>query len=174
MAKLDGKETKHKEVIRHLLQFLSQAQFQNSPKKIWASYRAIDSEININEVSKQSQNVIWAYPKVTADSLQFFIPGPGGFERSAFGIEEPVVPSATEVSIHKIQGLLVPGLGFARNGIRLGKGKGYYDKALKDFQGFKVGVCFSTFMVGQLPQNEWDIPMTHLATEAGISSVKEG
>jgi 5-formyltetrahydrofolate cyclo-ligase len=115
-------------------------------------------------------NVKWVFPKVMAGHLRFFEPLQG-FEKSYAGILEPVVHDAREVSIHEISGFLVPGLGFDQKGVRLGKGKGYYDRSLKNFSGETLGVSFSSLVVPKLPEDPWDIRMQWLATEKGIDRV---
>ncbi|MNU02273.1 5-formyltetrahydrofolate cyclo-ligase family protein [compost metagenome] len=58
---------------------------------------------------------------------------------------------------------------FNKNGSRLGKGKGFYDKALAEFSGIKVGICFD-FQVAekQVPIESHDIVMDYLVTDSGL------
>ena len=68
-----------------------------------------------------------------------------------------MLENAREISVHEISGMLVPGLGFDQKGGRLGKGKGYYDRALQNFRGETVGISFSSLIVDQLPHDPWDV-----------------
>ncbi len=167
---LADKEEKTNQLVEHLLRFL-----QNR-KGDWCVYQALESEISLNsllpKVSESNPEVTWVYPKVIADRLHFFEPL-HGFEKAYAGILEPVPHDAREVSSKEISGFLVPALGFDQRGVRLGKGKGYYDRALAGFAGEIVGVSFSSLIVDELPTDAWDVPMQWLATEKGVRKVNE-
>jgi 5-formyltetrahydrofolate cyclo-ligase len=148
-------------VVGHLSSFLK------SRSGDWCVYQALDGEISLNQLLPNVPNVKWVFPKVMAGHLRFFEPLQG-FEKAYAGILEPVVHNAREVSNQEISGFLVPGLGFDQKGVRLGKGKGYYDKCLKNFSGEIVGVSFFSLVVPELPEDPWDVRMQWLATEKGI------
>jgi 5-formyltetrahydrofolate cyclo-ligase len=64
---------------------------------------------------------------------------------------------------------LVPGLAFTPSGIRMGRGKGWYDRFLTAWPGLiRVGICFSSQKMSQLPKESWDIDMDYLIDESGI------
>lgn len=68
---------------------------------------------------------------------------------------------------------IVPGLGFDRQGRRLGFGGGYYDRFLSGVraQGGDagpcpfVGLCFHCQLQDALPAEPWDERMTHICTD---------
>jgi len=60
---------------------------------------------------------------------------------------------------------IVPGLGFDRNGCRIGYGEGNYDRYLKQFTGIKIGVAFDFQMVDYIPSEKHDIPVDLILTE---------
>jgi 5-formyltetrahydrofolate cyclo-ligase len=71
--------------------------------------------------------------------------------------------------------VLVPGLGFSRDGGRLGFGKGHYDRALAPVRDLaaplRVGVCFSDDLdpaEGKVPREGHDIQMHWVATPDGL------
>lgn len=68
-----------------------------------------------------------------------------------------------------VAAVLVPGLAFDRHGGRLGFGAGYYDRMLTNFGShvLRIGVS-DGFIVDRIPQDDHDVAMTHLATEAGV------
>jgi 5-formyltetrahydrofolate cyclo-ligase len=68
---------------------------------------------------------------------------------------------------------LVPGMLFDRTGGRLGHGAGYYDRLLPGLGPTvpRVGVVPTALVVDALPCEAHDVPMTHLATEAGVRPV---
>jgi 5-formyltetrahydrofolate cyclo-ligase len=58
-----------------------------------------------------------------------------------FGVREPV-PSCAEIPLSQFDLTFVPGLAFDLSGNRLGRGKGFYDRILKDASGIKCGVAY--------------------------------
>ena len=86
----------------------------------------------------------------------------------SFGILEPA-PSAPLASA-KADIIFVPGLAFDRSGVRLGRGGGYYDRLLTDFEGLRVGVCFEGSVLEQIPSESHDACMDFLITPGGIIS----
>ena len=63
--------------------------------------------------------------------------------------------------------VLVPGLAFTKNGKRMGRGKGYYDKYLTRLnkQAGIAGICLQFQLVGDLPADEHDIRMDFIFQE---------
>jgi 5-formyltetrahydrofolate cyclo-ligase len=86
----------------------------------------------------------------------------------SFGILEPA-PSAPFASA-KADIIFVPGLAFDRSGVRLGRGGGYYDRLLTDFEGLRVGVCFEESVFERIPSESHDACMDFLITPGGIIS----
>ncbi len=60
--------------------------------------------------------------------------------------------------------ILVPGLAFDRQGVRLGRGQGYYDKLLAKYKNaHTIGICFiEQISSKELPQESHDIPVKKL------------
>jgi 5-formyltetrahydrofolate cyclo-ligase len=87
---------------------------------------------------------------------------------STFGVPEPIgneIP-AQPGDIHTI---ILPMLGFDRNGGRLGYGAGYYDRFLAKNQKIrKIGIAFGCQEAENLPVDENDIHMNCIVTEDGI------
>lgn len=76
----------------------------------------------------------------------------------AFGILEPVGEIFTDYDV--IDMIVVPGVAFDRQGNRLGRGRGYYDKILKETRvAKKVGICFDFQFVEEVPVDELDVRM---------------
>jgi 5-formyltetrahydrofolate cyclo-ligase len=80
-----------------------------------------------------------------------------------FGIAEPR-PECPTVPLNQLDLALVPGVGFDRVGRRLGRGKGYYDRLLADFEGIRCGVAFDWQLTEELPEEPHDIRMDWILT----------
>lgn len=144
--------------------------FFKSRHGIWGAYRALSLEAQVEEVFRLQQ-VSWVFPKMKEDHLEFF--NALTFAQGPYGVLEPASDS-TLLDLSKIQGLLIPGLAFNKNGNRLGKGKGFYDKTLETYQGLKVGVCFD-FQITEhpLPIEAHDVKMDFIITESGWIDCKK-
>lgn len=56
--------------------------------------------------------------------------------------------------------IVVPGVAFDRNGNRLGRGRGYYDRFLcQHLEVKKIGICFDFQLVEEIPTEPFDIKM---------------
>ena len=154
-------------IQQNLLQFLS------DKFGLWGAYQALHLEPEITAVLHLPQLGFanWVYPKMEADQLIWVQPGARGFCRGPFGVQEPQVTGATIRTRDQLTGVLIPGLSFARSGYRLGHGKGYYDRALQGFAGFKVGVCYASQLETQIPAEPHDVKMDWLITESEIFRV---
>lgn len=76
----------------------------------------------------------------------------------AFHIMEPTGEEYT--AIDAIDVVIVPGMAFDKEGNRLGKGKGYYDRFFtRAYNIYKVGVCFPYQMVENVPCDAHDVKM---------------
>lgn len=63
------------------------------------------------------------------------------------------------VSLPELDLMIVPGLAFTEDGARLGRGAGFYDQILEDFDGTSIGVCFKEQLLEELPVEEHDVPV---------------
>jgi 5-formyltetrahydrofolate cyclo-ligase len=80
-----------------------------------------------------------------------------------FAIAEPN-PGCAVLDLKLLDLLLVPGIGFATAGQRLGRGKGYYDRLLTNAGGFKCGVAFDWQVVVDLPLEPHDVLLNCILT----------
>ena len=63
--------------------------------------------------------------------------------------------------------VLVPGLAFSRNGYRLGRGGGFYDRLLagRARDAVKVGVGFELQLTDDIPRAEHDVILDRVITD---------
>lgn len=96
----------------------------------------------------------------TVNSIDELIP-------SHFGIPEP--PSSNETPIWTERTIvIVPALAFSKDGQRLGYGKGFYDKFLREFMGISVGFSYSSLVLDSIPIDKHDIPLKMIVTESEV------
>lgn len=80
-----------------------------------------------------------------------------------FGIREPAT-DCVAIPLDDLDLVLVPGVAFAADGHRLGRGKGFYDRLLQNFTRKKIGVAFDEQIVEAIPTEKNDVPMDLILT----------
>jgi 5-formyltetrahydrofolate cyclo-ligase len=71
----------------------------------------------------------------------------------------------TPYKVVKPEWFLVPGVGFSLDGLRLGRGKGFYDRFLENDPGIKIGLCWSGQIEKDIPVQSHDCFMDYVITE---------
>ncbi len=127
-----------------------------------------------------------AVPRVNGKSLDFYYLSKEEsldkqLEPAAFGIKEPLT-TLEKVDTHHLpidSVFILPGLAFSPDGTRLGYGKGFYDTFISHiyehvsplyYPKALVGFCFNCQVFENLPQDEHDVPLTHIITEEKVIS----
>lgn len=115
-------------------------------KKVFLPKVVSDTEMTIHEYTG-------------ADSLQPSEP---------YGILEPTTPELSIVNC-QLSIAIVPGMAFDRQGHRLGRGKGYYDRFLSQIPNiYKIGVCFPFQMLESIPSESTDVVMDEVITSLNL------
>lgn len=120
---------------------------------------------------------VWL-PRLYGDTLQFvattdrsqLVATQRGTYEPTLGRSPPKVLADLAPAI-----VLLPGLGFGRDGARIGDGRGYYDRALAPLRDrtdvWRLGLCHALFLdppQGPIPMAVYDVPVHAVATEYGI------
>lgn len=102
-------------------------------------------------------------------------PTAGDLEPGTLGLLEPRAGSPA-VAPGDVDVWILPGVGFGRDGARLGRGAGYYDRtlALARPGAVKVGVCFDCCLVEGLPMEPHDAFVDWVVTEREAVRCREG
>ena len=74
----------------------------------------------------------------------------------------------TSIDVCELDIILIPGIAFNKDGYRLGHGNGFYDKALSNYNGIKVGVCHSSKIIKEKFEEKHDIKVDYIFTEKEI------
>lgn len=132
----------------------------------------VDVRPVIDALAAQGKNIL--LPKVISDTELTLHPYHSAADLSpgAFGIMEPVTAEiiVNEESCETTKRLndqttkrlvsIIPGMAFDRQGHRLGRGKGYYDRLLSRFPYiYKIGICFPFQLLEEIPADAHDVVM---------------
>ncbi len=96
------------------------------------------------------------------------ISNPGQLVSGAYGIPEPDPARCPRQTQPVPEIVVLPGVGFDRQGFRLGYGGGYYDRLLDSGElgtPLRIGLCFDFQLLDTLPTDSWDKPVHAICTE---------
>ncbi len=164
------KKSELKKASQELSKVLSQLDIWKKNLTV-ATYRALPSELSTESFQQKHKNKCrFVFPQIKektnemkfvfADLLddQSWEPSPwlGGWQPS----------NEEEVPLQKIDVFLVPGLAFDREGHRLGRGKGFYDRVLCQAKGIKIGLAGVHQISDEiLPNESHDIKVDAVVTD---------
>ncbi len=155
-----NKETKEEKIREKILNNNKVIETKNILVYVSKKYE-IDTFKLIEELWNLNKNVY--APKVEGNNLKFYkIKTFNDLEIGNFHLLEP---NTNEEYIENKDTIIVPGLMFDKSGNRLGYGKGFYDRYLKDKNIYKIGICFSTMYVDKIKIDKFDIKMDEVITE---------
>jgi 5-formyltetrahydrofolate cyclo-ligase len=127
--------------------------------KIIASYFSYGSEPNTNEINKKliALGIRVLLPRINGTELEWrFWDGNLAEVEKKSGIFEPTGEIFTNYS--HIDSLILPALAIDHTGNRLGKGKGFYDRALTSISAFTIALIYSNeYSSTVLPSDSFDI-----------------
>lgn len=133
-------------------------------------YHSTQSEVETEEVIEQllSEGKAVYLPRSEEGELIICrIQHKDDLAEGAYGIKEPK-GSCLEYDPEKLDCLIIPGVAFDRKGNRLGYGKGYYDKLLKNCSAPKIALAFAEQIVDDVPAEPHDIAMDLIVTDQGL------
>ena len=109
-------------------------------------------------------------PVVVAGGLDWAAySGPADLVPGVLGTREPAAARLGAGALAAAAAVLVPALAVDRRGVRLGRGGGYYDRALRLVPARTpvVALLHDGELVPRLPADRWDRPVTAAVTPAG-------
>lgn len=172
MKRMTNKSDIRKEVRRRIAE-LSEQQRQAAANDIFARiestarfagahcialYASLPDEVPTHAVIERwaaAKRVV--LPRVEGEIMKFYDYDPQTMSRGSFGIDEP--EAAVECPPAEIDIMIIPARAFTQSGVRLGRGKGFYDRYMSqaDFRAHKIGVAFRCQIFDTLPFEAHDI-----------------
>lgn len=120
-------------------------------------FMAMPDEIPTREfIEKWRCGKRFAIPRVKGENLELKEYNPDFLSPGYKGIPEPT-DEAADISPDEIDFALIPGTAFDRNGHRMGRGKGFYDRLLPQLHCPTMAVCQEWRIVDEVPTDPWDI-----------------
>ena len=150
--------------------FFEMNEFQQASSILF--YVSYDNEVYTHDMIKESmalgKNVI--VPKLDKKNRKLILSKLYNWEdlvKGAYGILEP--KKINQISIDKIDLIIVPGVGFDGQGRRIGHGKGYYDNFLSNSKNaLRIGLAFEFQIVEEIPTEAHDAPVQKIITEKRV------
>ena len=116
----------------------------------------------INRLKSMGKTVL--YPLTVGDTMFAVKPESENFIKDKFGV---YVPEKYSI-IDNVDVVIVPLVACDTNLNRIGFGKGYYDRFLRNRQCLKIGICHDFQVVDVLEPKELDVPLDIIITEKRI------
>ena len=135
-------------------------------------FAALPGEPLLLDLLNSDKGRKFCFPKVEGEKLRLFeVAELSQLKPGRFGIPEPN-DGLVEMEPGKVDLALIPGLAFGKNGERLGRGGGFFDRFLPrlSVDVSIAGVCFDCQIFDKIPMNEHDLSVHHLVSEGGILS----
>jgi 5-formyltetrahydrofolate cyclo-ligase len=136
-----------------------------------ATYLSFGSEPSTKLFIKELLNlkIEVLVPKVTGEELTWFRFDGLNAVSSALGMQEPDESVLERSALQQTDLLLIPALAVDRSGNRLGRGKGYFDRALlvSAIQQSHA-ICYESEFLETLPSEDHDQRVQTLVTEQAI------
>jgi 5-formyltetrahydrofolate cyclo-ligase len=137
-------------------------------------YNADENEVQTEAIWQEAirQNKAVYYPRITTDkaNLEFVRRLPGDqLMPGTFGI---LIPSGNDLltRLSETDVVLTPGVGFDHRGHRLGRGRGYYDRAIRGVLAgaLRIALAYESQVVAAIPTAANDEPVHFIVTETRL------
>lgn len=129
--------------------------------RVVAAFAALAGEPDLRPFDWLPQRLV-LLPRMEDERLVFHeVTAPDQLKPGPFGVPEPDPGLCPVADVAKADLIFVPGLAFTADGVRLGRGRGYYDRLLASLPGgaLTVGVCFACQLVDDIPREVHDEPV---------------
>lgn len=136
-------------------------------EKILMYHSLADELSTIEFIDRWRDRKRFFLPRVNGVNLDVLPYDKASLRLGAFHIEEPSGDDIADVADMEL--IVVPAIAYDRNGNRVGRGKGYYDRLLATTKAVKVGVGYGFQLVdGDIDTEPHDVRVDMVITERGI------
>ncbi len=136
-------------------------------------YHSLPDELSTrNFLSKWHDRKHFYLPRVNGVNLEILPYEESRLELGAFQIEEPIGDNVINPDILEL--IIVPAVAYDRNGNRLGRGKGFYDRLLGSTAATKIGIGYEFQIIDQVPIEPHDVKMDMIITQNSCIVIKNG
>jgi 5-formyltetrahydrofolate cyclo-ligase len=92
----------------------------------------------------------------------------------ALGMPSPTTELVAPIEIDDVDLILVPAASVGRDGMRMGWGRGYFDKTLGSMKGCPpvYAVIFDDELVDRVPSEQHDVPVDGVVTPGGVVDLR--
>ncbi len=145
--------------------------------RVVCSYVSLPDEVDTKKIITvlltQKKTVV--VPKIVREGAMglYSIGSLDDLTPGVFDILEPK-ETCTEILPADVDLFIVPGIAFDRNGNRLGRGGGYYDRLLKNITVPIVALTYDFQVIAQVPHTSYDVPVTTIVTELKTIEISRG
>lgn len=122
-------------------------------------YFPLKNEINIIDIMNHYLNKEFYLP-ITRDILYFSRYKIG--DKLLDGPFRTKEPNGVSIDINMLDCVIIPCVAIDKNKRRIGYGKGYYDKTLANFKGFKIGVCHKELIGLDIEMEDFDLVLDYV------------
>jgi 5-formyltetrahydrofolate cyclo-ligase len=125
-------------------------------ERLPAAYTQLGARVLLPVVPPEGRELMWAVDT-------------GRLAPGRFGLLEPLGPRLGQTAVGTADVVVVPALAVSRHGVRLGRGGGYYDRALQHVRpgAALVAVVFDDELLDELPDEPHDQRVTAVVTPSG-------
>ncbi|MDE6100771.1 MAG: 5-formyltetrahydrofolate cyclo-ligase [Paramuribaculum sp.] len=128
-------------------------------------YHSLPDELStLSFLEKWNNSKHFYLPRVNGVNLELLPYEKTSLKMGAFQIEEPSGDDIVDPD--RIDLIIVPGVAYDRNGNRVGRGKGFYDRLLGSTRAFTIGVGYDFQLVNEIETDPFDVPVDMVITES--------
>lgn len=122
------------------------------------AFLSLPDEIDTSPLLSDTSKKLYV-PKVNANDIDVYEYSVDTVAKGAFGIMEPTDEAIMLQDPSLLDLVIVPGIAFTESGLRLGRGKGFYDRFLSKVNCPVWGIAYPQQIVGAIQTDPWDIPI---------------
>ena len=129
-------------------------------------FHSLSDEVNAHElIERYKDKKIILLPSVVGEELELHLYDESSATKlGVFNIIESCGIQLPPSDYYRIDLAIIPGVAFDREGNRLGRGKGYYDRLMPHLQCHTIGLCYPHQLIESVPHEPHDIKVNEVLT----------